>query len=325
MTTDEASLIAVRAIHFGAAMVLFGELLFASFIVPAEAASASAPDRQGRTAGSAEMRVRAVVIAAWACLMISGACWLALVAMQMSGRSLAALDRPTIAAVLGSTVFGRAWVLRSVLALALAGMWPAVATQTPPQRRWARVAVLVAGALLASLTWSGHANAQVGLDGAMHHLSDSSHLLAAGAWLGGLAPLAALLRQTIALPNKRALASCASTVVRFGNAAALCVAALVMTGIVNALYLLPDLDSLFGTSYGQLLLLKICVFVVMLAIAAMNRRRLTPEMSRSREGAARRARTASSLRWNVLLEQALAALVILLVAVLGVSPPPMRM
>jgi len=122
VTVDEASLIAARAIHFGAAMVLFGELLFASFIAPAEAASASASGRQGRTAGSAEMRVQRVLIVAWASLVISGACWSALVAMQMSARPLAALDRPTIAAVLGSTVFGRAWVLRSVLALALAVM-----------------------------------------------------------------------------------------------------------------------------------------------------------------------------------------------------------
>ena len=68
------------------------------------------------------------------------------------------------------------------------------------------------------------------------------------AWRTGAA--GRTLRQTVALPT-----ACAGElrehVTRFGNAAALCVAALVMTGIVNAFYLLPDLDSLFETSYGS--------------------------------------------------------------------------
>jgi len=257
-------------------------------------------------------------------MVVSGACWFVLVAVQMSGRPLEALDGATITTVLGSTVFGRTWVLRTVLALALAGMSAVLFAETA-SRPWTLAAMVTSGALLATLAWSGHANAEVGPDGVIHHLSDSIHLLAAGTWLGGLAPLAALLRQVDALSNRRALANCAKTVTRFGNAAALCVTALVMTGIVNACYLLPDWSSLVQTTYGRLLLFKICAFLIMLAIAGVNRKRLTPALNRSNGRPSSTTGAAQSLRRNVFLEQVLGALVILLVAALGVSPPPMRM
>jgi putative copper resistance protein D len=322
MSTVEGLLIATRAIHFGAAVVLFGEMLFAWFFAPSRD---SASLLRGRASDSSEPRFLRVAVAAWACMAVSGAGWFAMVSMQMSGRSLGALDRATIAAVLGSTIFGRAWLVRTVLALALAGMWPILFAKTAPPRRWALVAMVISGALLASLAWSGHANAEVGPNSVVHHLSDSVHLLAAGAWLGGLAPLAALLRQADALPNDRAFTKCAETVTRFGNAAAICVATLVMTGLVNAYYLLPELSSLLETTYGRVLLLKICAFLIMLAIAAVNRNRLTPALNPSSECHSARTVTARALRRNVFLEQILGAVVLLLVAALGVSPPPMRM
>ena len=325
MSTVEASLIAARAIHFGAAVVLFGEMLFAWYFAPRGIGSASSAADAGKASRSSELRFVRAAVVAWVCLVISGACWLALVAMQMSGKSLSALDRQTMAAVLGSTLFGRAWVVRALLALALAAMGPAVLAEASHKRVWAPVAALVSGALLASLAWSGHANAQVGVDGVIHHLSDCIHLLAAGTWLGGLLPLAALLSQAGGLRDRRAFGDYANTVSRFGNAAALCVGALVVTGVMNSVYLLPDMHSLFGTSYGRLLLVKISLFVVMLGIASINRRRLTPALNESKTSAAARLRAARSLRLNVCVEQALGAAAIVLVAALGASAPPMRM
>lgn len=324
MSTAEGFLIASRALHFGAAMVLFGEMLFAWFFAPREANSPLASARRERATASSETRSFRVAVAAWSCMVASGACWLVLVAVQMSGRPLEALDWATITTVLGSTVFGRAWVLRAVVALALAGMSPVLFAKTA-SRPWTLAAMVMSGALLAGLAWSGHANAQVGPDGVIHHLSDSIHLLAAGAWLGGLAPLAAVLRQVNAASNRRALANCAKTVTRFGNAAALCVGALAVTGIVNACYLLPEWSSLLDTTYGRLLLLKICAFLVMLAIAGVNRKRLTPALNRSNDRRSSTTGAAQSLRRTVFLEQVLGALMILLVAALGVSPPPMKM
>jgi copper transport protein len=83
--------------------------------------------------------------------------------------------------------------------------------------------------------------------------------------------------------------------------------------------------SLLETTYGDWPLIFHAVAVLMLAVAAINRKRLTPALNRSKEWASARTGAARSLRRNVLLEQALGAVVILLVAVLGVSSPPMRM
>jgi putative copper resistance protein D len=317
-------LIAVRAIHFGATMVLFGEMVFAAFIAVPKADAASLP--AGRASGSSDARFLRVAVAAWACMLVSGACWFAFVSMQMSERPLAALDRATIAAVLGSTVFGRDWSIRVVLALALAAMWPILFAKEAPRRRRAQLACLiVSGALLASLAWAGHANAQVGRNGVIHHVSDSVHLLAAGAWLGGLAPLASLLWKLQVESRDVALADWARGVTRFGDGAALSVGALVMTGLVNAYYLLPEPKALLETTYGKLLLFKIFVFLIMLGIAAENRRRLTPALNASGGCQSINIAAVRVLRRNVLLEQALGALVILLVAALGVSPPTMKM
>jgi len=43
--------------------------------------------------------------------------------------------------------------------------------------------------LLVSLAGVGHSQIEEGAAGAVHVVSDAAHLLAAGAWLGGLVPL----------------------------------------------------------------------------------------------------------------------------------------
>jgi putative copper export protein len=103
---------------------------------------------------------------------------------------------------------------------------------------------------------------------------------------------------------------------RFGNWAALSVGVIVVTGIVNACYLLPDARALLATSYGNLLLLKLFVLSMMLTIAAVNRTRLTQSLRADSEDAAARLGAADRLRRNVFLEQALGAIVIVLVAAL---------
>jgi copper resistance protein D len=322
MSATEGLLVAVRFVHFGAAIVLFGETFFALL--------ASASSTEGVTSSevsiSVHRRFLRVAVSAWAAMAVSGACWLALVWVQMSGRPLGeASSYSDLALVLGTTTFGHAWSVRALLALGLAAMWPVLQATPLPRRRWAWVAsVVMSGALLAGLSWAGHANVKVGPDGWAHHASDTAHLLAAGAWLGCLPALAALLSRLIRSPTARAIDECAKVTVRFGNWAALCVAVIVVTGIVNAYYLLPGVRALLETRYGNLLLLKLLILSIMLAIAAVNRTRLTAGLRAETGNPAARVGAAGRLRRNVWVEQALGAIVIVLVAALGVTPPPMR-
>src|SRR5262245_64425799 len=98
-----------------------------------------------------------------------------------------ALNLATVGTVLSETLFGRVWVLRFVIAAALA------ATLLSRRRALDSVGALLAGALLASLAWAGHAAGERGTDRLVHLSADAVHLLAAGAWLGALLPLAHVL------------------------------------------------------------------------------------------------------------------------------------
>jgi copper resistance protein D len=323
MSTADGLLVAVRFMHFGAVIVLFGETLFAVLANADSTEGVNPPE----VSISVYRRFLHVAPWAWGVVAISGACWLALVSAQMSGRPFwESRSCSDLALVLRTTTFGHAWSVRALLALGLAVMWPVLKAAPRPRWRWASLtSVVISGALLASLAWAGHANVELGVDGWAHHVSDIAHLLAAGGWLGGLAALAALLTGLVRSPTAHAFDECAQVTARFGNWAALCVGVIGVTGTVNAYYLLPSLRALLETSYGNLVLLKLLVFSIMLAIAAVNRTRLTERLRGDSEGAAPRLGAAARLRRNILMEQALGASVIVLVAALGVTPPPMRM
>ena len=91
----------------------------------------------------------------------------------------------------------------------------------------------------------------------------------------------------------------------------------VFTGIVNTWYLAGSVPALTETDYGHLLLVKIALFLVMIAVAAVNRLWLTPRLLPSVQtpGVARTAlRQAAPQHFD---EIAAGAIIIGIVAVLG--------
>jgi copper resistance protein D len=116
---------------------------------------------------------------------------------------------------------------------------------------------------IAVLLQAGHSHAL-----AMHQglllLSQCLHLLAAGAWLGGLLPLLLFVRK--APRNGSAIAA-----QRFSILGITCVVALVSTA---AFQLAGGLSGLLGTAYGWVALFKLILFALLLAFAALNYLRL---------------------------------------------------
>jgi len=284
---------ALRALHFAATVALFGELVFALAI--------ARPD--------ARALARLARVAAWALgiAAVSGVLWLAAQAQSMSG---APLSRETLAAVLGETLFGRVAALRLALALALAAVVVLLRRSRPGGAPVLAAAALVAGALLASIAWSGHAAAEAGADRVVHLSADVLHLLAAGAWVGALWPLAvALSRDSDAARAAR----------RFSALGIACVATLVATGIANSWYTVGSVPAMIGTPYGRLLSAKLALFAAMLALAAVNRLRLAPRLEGGDDAAAR-----ARLRRNAAIEAALGLAVIGVVGALGVAVPALH-
>lgn len=233
---------------------------------------------------------------------------LVLMTRAMSGETQLAALWPHLQMMLLDTDVGLAWVLR-MTALAIVvirpGLWPAS----------------LAGAIaLASLAWSGHAAMDEGWLRFWHFLSDILHLLAAGAWLGALLALVLMASGRIGDTRLRLLAG---AVKRFEWVGAVIVLTVSVTGVMNYLFIVgPRLDGvLFGT-YGQLLAIKVLVFAVMLVLAALNRFHLGPSLQQSlRDG--QHLIAANALRRSVVMELALALLIVALVAWLGtLSPDP---
>ncbi len=299
----ETLLLAARAVHFTASVGLAGILGFTVFIARPEAL---------------EGLYRRW---AWICLalaLVSGFFWFLALAAGMSGSSLAAAFDPHILdTVMRRTRFGQLFSLRfafSVLtALAL----------LPPARFGRILALLLAAALLGSLAWAGHGADDTGANGILHVTADVTHLLMAGAWIGGLAPLALLFHRAIAAGDGEWIEIARRAASRFSALGIVAVGLLLASGVINASYLVNSLAGLVGTAYGQLLLVKIALFVALVAIATINREVLTPRLSATPRGAKQRASSLAlrGLRRNSLLEACLGLGVLAIVALLGTMVP----
>ncbi|MFJ8536663.1 copper resistance protein CopC [Streptomyces sp. NPDC093591] len=124
---------------------------------------------------------------------------------------------------------------------------------------------VVAAGLAASWAMSEHAS--TGLQAGIAMPVDVVHLLAVAGWLGGLAALlVALYRAPADTPVD------ASAVRRFSRVAFGSVLALVATGIYQSWRQLGSWSAFTGTRYGQLLLVKIGLVVLLVGIAWISRR-----------------------------------------------------
>lgn len=125
--------------------------------------------------------------------------------------------------------------------------------------------VVVAAGLAASWAMSEHAS--VGLQAGIAMPVDVLHLLAVAAWLGGLgALLVALYRAPVDSPVD------APAVRRFSRVAFGSVLTLIATGTYQSWRQLGSWSAFTDTRYGQLLLAKIALVVVLVGVAWISRR-----------------------------------------------------
>lgn len=97
------------------------------------------------------------------------------------------------------------------------------------------------------------------------------------------------------------------------------VAVILVTGIVNTWILVGSWHALIGTGYGQLLMLKIALFIVMLLFAAANRFWLTPRLALPSSAPQPDARR--QLARNSIIEFGLALIIFAIVGMLGTLHP----
>jgi putative copper resistance protein D len=258
-------------------------------------------------------------VTAWIGLAIAastGAIWLILQAASMSGLPFGeAMTTDVLSTVLNQTQFGLVTKIRFVLAIILAGC---LACDRFPLTHWLGPGAALG--LTAAIAWTGHAGSTSGETGILHLAADISHLVAASAWLGGLVSLALLLAAARRHQTDAWAAVARETTMRFSALGMVAVATLLSTGLVNAWILVGSLDALIGTGYGRLLTLKLCLFVVMLAFAAVNRLWLTPQLLSS-AGSAPLSGSLRLLTRNSVIEVALGLAIYGIVGILGTLHP----
>jgi putative copper resistance protein D len=300
-----ALLVLARTLHIGSALLMVSLLFFRQVILRSE----GAPDFGTETNVLFSYWIRRWLFGAFLIHILSGVVWFWIVAADVSDSSLwDILDFGLLKIVFEQTQFGQLWLVRLVLCLAL-GVMLLIAGR--------RQALILSGLLLVSLAWAGHAAS--GVNHRVWHLgTDFGHLAIASVWPVGLLPLALYLHTAVKTGSSSQLAGAVATLRCFSRISLIAVGLLFLTGFVNAWFLIPSISALFTSTYGQLLLGKIALFLAMIALGARNRFRLLPQLDQKEPAPSDFAR----LRRAVLVENILALFVLLIVGAMGASPPP---
>lgn len=305
-----APLIATRAVHFAATAMTVGSVFFGIFI--------ATPVLQHHTAAaiSFKRRIRRFI---WACLVlavISGAIWLLLQTASMSGIPLIeALTADVLSTVVDETQFGEVTTIRAGLAICLS---VCLVYDRAVIVQW--IGLATAAGFVSSLAWTGHAGSTVGATDYLHLAADVLHLVTAAAWIGGLASLIIFLATTKVRDD---MSLVCNAVRRFSILGIVSVTILLLSGIANTAILVGSLHGLLATEYGRMLTLKLAMFVLMLAFAAINRFRLTPRLASTGN---RQSPTAlDQLIRNSVIEIMFGLAILVIVGVLGTQHPAVHL
>jgi putative copper resistance protein D len=299
----ELAVVALRWLQYAGAVVLLGTPLFLLYTF-----------RRGD--GVDLTWSRAILIGSG--LVVFASALLALLAQTavMAGSLAEAIKPASLSFMITGTALGKAMVARAALALAAV---VAVLAIKPGKTAWS-VSLGLGLFVVASFAWTGHGAATEGSGGLVHLASDIVHSVGAALWLGALVALTILLRRRAGVDDgvlHRALHG-------FSGLGTLAVALLVATGLANSWFLVgPERFVNLGDSlYGQLLIAKLALFVLMLSLAADNRFRLTPSLRRELEHTGQSISAVRRLRRSIVTETTLGLVVLAVVALMGTLPPP---
>jgi putative copper export protein/mono/diheme cytochrome c family protein len=277
MIFDALALAIARGVHVCGVLSIFG-LLTA---------------RSARFGGKSGLDNRLLRASLWVAFG-SAPIWVIFQAREMSGATTLGETFAASPVALFSTGFGHALLLRLALLAAVAGL-----------ARWHSARYLAWAAAAAAFIVQikmGHAAAP---DGAWQAQASALHMVAAGAWIGSLLPLAIGLGENPA-----------RTARRFSLIGLGAVLVLATTAYLQAAILVGGLPGLLGSAYGLTVVFKIGLFVLLLGFAALNRFRFSPALNGP---AAKQALL--RLRRSIYGEACVGAIAVLVAAWLSGLPP----
>ena len=304
---------ATRWVEFSAMLAVLGAIVFRLVVLHALERRGAPPWMQRDLITAVADASRRFGESALILLLIA-----AVVRVYGEARSLSEPGGPTnvasLRALLAESSWGHGWMIGAagVVIAAIGFAWARRALVG-----WG-VASAGAVAIASGAALTGHAAATHPV--ALSVLDDLLHVLAVSAWLGTL-----LVAAIVALPALRrarsreqqgdSIGAPLATLARaFHPVALTCASVAVLTGLLSAWLRLPGLSSLWGTMYGQALVLKVALVIVVVAVGAYNWRRMLPALGN--DGSATR------FRRSALVELTFAGLVLAVTAILVALPTP---
>ncbi|EOH6330406.1 copper homeostasis membrane protein CopD [Citrobacter koseri] len=246
--------VALRFIHFSAMMLVFGCALYGAWLAPVSV-------RRLMTRRFLRLQQHAAVwsfVSATLMLAIQGglmgAGWQDVISVSIWGAVL-------------QTQFGGVWLWQIILALVTLVMTLVIPRNLP------RLLLILMIAQFMLLAGVGHATLNDGVVGAVQQINHATHLVCAAAWFGGLLPVIYCMCMAQGRWRQQAI----ETMMRFSRYGHLFVAGVLCTGIANVLFI-TGFSAPWHTAYGQFLLLKCVLVLLMVAIALTNRYVLVPRM-----------------------------------------------
>lgn len=306
----DGPLVVVRALHFAVTAMTTGILVFRTVVADAAFGPATPA---GKIVRAQTLQLAAIGLAL---SVVSSLIWLLLEAASMSGLLLPdAMTTEVLSTVVNQTQFGQVSEIRFALAVILAGclVYDRIALARG-------LGLAISLGLIAAIAWTGHAGSTAGEMGILHLAADALHLFAAAVWIGGLVSLVLLLTASRRDQSAAGASFARHATERFSTMGIAAVAAILVTGIVNTWILVGSWRALIATGYGQLLMLKVALFAVMLLFAAANRFWLTPKLALLQEGTPR-LDALRQLTRNSAIEFALALTIFAIVGILGTLHP----
>ncbi|WP_051581345.1 copper resistance D family protein [Pseudonocardia acaciae] len=264
-TATAAARLAVDAL--GAAEIGLALLPFLVGGLSGDRDRAESVARARRAAFRRAARLGALVGAAWAIAAVL-ALWLQ--AAGASGSSPLAVRAGALVDYAGRIAAGRGLLLTlgcALVATVAALAWASVQSARPRRSGHRFPELAVGAALLGVLPGpvTGHAAGHGNHEPAV--LVIALHVIAAGAWVGGLLAVLVVLAR-----HRRLLAD---ALPRFATAAGCCAAVVAASGVLSAVFRLPAPAALVGTGYGALVLAKAAGLGGLLALGWRARRRLS--------------------------------------------------
>lgn len=171
--------------------------------------------------------------------------------------------------VLNGTNFGTVWIIE-ILILLLLFLVIYFMLENSLNKSLPYLSFIIIACLMICKALTGHTAAVP--NQVLAVLMDFLHLLSMALWLGGLMALLVILpgladRQAIQEDKKTFYWSIIS---RFSKWAFLFVIILIVSGIYSSLLHVPTIHSLFNTTYGQLLLAKVGLMLVMIVLGGFH-------------------------------------------------------